>query len=295
MSNKVHPTKTKKTLEELIGDLPFDMQEEILGKLATIQESPKTSPKTSPKLSPKNKSIMASIIKKINTILTFKKSQITPTPTPTLRSRPRISEINKEFRDKVSYKARLSKLPMTIDSIEEYKKMVDSVYNIMSNIKIKKIDDQPDNLTGDNIPKNIKQILLRLPSNEYQPRGSKLQDQTNEIQKHANLSNYNTLEEAKNAYTKKNPTKKDFEQRKKEWEEMWDLKHYKYYSLAHIQESIEMDKDEMLSYDLKNKEKNEQIINDFMKLNEKNTTYGKYIDSMKKLPIAVKAIKEGWY
>jgi hypothetical protein len=180
---------------------------------------------------------------------------------------------------------------MNIDSIDEFKKMVDSVHNIMSNIKIKKIDDQPDNLTGDNIPKNIKQILLRLP-NGYE---NKLIKQVNEIQKHANLSVYDTLDEAKNAYTVAHPTKKDFEQRKKEWEEMWDLKHYKYYSLRHIQESIEMHEDRMLSYDPQNREKNEQIINDFMKLNEKNTTYGKYIDSMKKLPIAVKAINEGWY
>jgi hypothetical protein len=285
MSNRIHPSK--KTLDELIGDLPFDMQEEILGKLATIQESPKTSPK----LSPKHKSIMTSIIKKLNTILTFKKSQITPTPKPTPKPTIRLSQVNKKFRDELSYKARLSKLPMNIDSIDEFKKMVDSVHNIMSNIKIKKIDDQPYNLTGDNIPKNIKQILLRLP-NGYE---NKLIKQVNEIQKHANLSEYNTLDEAKNAYTVAHRNKTDFEQRKKEWEEMWDLKHYKYYGLSHIQESIEMHKDKMLSYDPQNREKNEQIINDFMKLNEKNTTYGKYIDSMKKLPIAVKAINQGWY
>ena len=180
---------------------------------------------------------------------------------------------------------------MNIDSIDEFKKMVDSVHNIMSNIKIKKIDDQPDNLTGDNIPKNIKQILLRLP-NGYE---NKLIEQVNEIQKHANLSQYNTLDEAKNAYTTKHRNNTDFEEQKQKWEEMWDLKHYKYYGLSHIQESIKMHKDKMLSYDLKNREKNEQIIDDFMTLNEKNTTYGKYIDSMKKLPIAVKAIKEGWY
>jgi hypothetical protein len=291
---KVHPTK--KTIEELISDLPFDMQEEILGKLATIQESPITSPK----LSPKNKSIMASIIKKLNTILTFKKSQITPTPKPTPKPTIRLSQVNKEFRDKVSYKARLSKLPMNIDSIDEYKKMVHSVYNIMSNIKIKKIDDQPFNLTSDNIPinikgKNIKEILLTLPSNDFDRGEGKLQDQTYEIQKHANLAGYDTLDEAKNAYTVKHPTKKDFEQRKNEWEEMWDLKHYAYYNFDYIEESIYLYKDKMLSYDLTNKEKNEQIINDFMKLNKKTITYGKYIDSMKKLPTAVKAIKERWY
>lgn len=213
-----------------------------------------------------------------------------------LRSRPRLSEINKEFRDKLSYKSRLSKLPMNIDSIDKYKEMVDSFYNIMSNIKIKKIEDQPFNLTGDNIPKNIKQILLRLPSNDHynSPKEGKLQYLTHKIQNHASLSFYDTLDKAKNAYTLNHPTKEDFEQRKNEWEEMWDLKHYKYYSLNHIRESIEMNKDKMLSYDIRNKEKNDKIINDFMKLNQ-NTTYGKYIDSMKKLPIAVKAIHQGWY
>lgn len=284
MSNRIHPAK--KTLEEMINDLPIDMQEEIIGKLITIKESPKTSPNTNPKISPKNKSIISSIIKKLNTILTLKKTP-THTPKPTIR----LSQVNKKFRDEMSYKTRLSKLPMNINSLDELKKTADSVYNIMSNIKLKKIEDQPYNLTGDNIPKNIKQILLRLPGNEY---GNALHTPTWEILKHANLEIYETLDEAKNAYTTAHPDKKDFEQRKNEWEDMWNLEHYKYYTLSEIQDSIQKYKDKMLSYDIKNKEKNEKIMNSFMKLNE-NTTYGKYIDSMKKLPIGVKAIKQGWY
>lgn len=66
---------SKKTLEELIDDLPNDLKEVIVDKLLTSQESPK--------LSPKEKSTLDSIINKFRVMLSKTESK---------KAKPRLSQ-----------------------------------------------------------------------------------------------------------------------------------------------------------------------------------------------------------
>lgn len=294
-TSKVIPAKT---LEELISDLPLDMKEEIGRKLITIQESPE--------LSPKNKSTMGSIIKKINTVLSLKQ-------THTRRYKQnRLSELNREFKDKFSYRERLSKLPTKINSLDEYKKTADSILNILGDIKIKQIEKQPDlyrnpvplekrkkifveedgafNFEPDMIP-TIKKIFDKLESlRVYTPI---VKEQIKADRSYAPMHLYITLDQAKKDYFRVHPNSPDkdlmFEKDKKKWEETWDSTKIWWRDFKHTQDIIKERKQFMLAYDIPNKKETEKKINDFLKLDD-NTTYGKYIDSMKNLPIGVKAL-----
>lgn len=254
---------SKKTLEELMDDLPNDLKEVILEKLLTSQESPK--------LSPKNKSTLDAIINKFRVILS---------KTASKTAKPRLSQVNKEFRDKHSYYSRIMKIPFEVETKETYKTKTPSVVKVIGNISLKK-------LTDDN--------------NGYMLTGSwgpaeKIHNHLEDLFYYANLSDiYNanpinlrhkTYAEAKKTYANLYP-ESNFEDNVKEWNDMWNYSHSSV-RLKEIQSYIKKHKKFILKYEPEKLKENREILNSFLKLDE-NITYGKYISSIKKLPIGAKA------
>lgn len=246
---------SKKTLEELMDDLPNDLKEVILGKLLTSQESPK--------LSPKDKSILDSIINKLRVMLSKTASKTT---------KPRLSQVNKEFRDKHSYYSRIMKIPFEVETKETYKTKTPSVVKIIGNISLKKLTDD-NNAPAEKIHNHLEDLF-------YYDNLTKIYS-NNPI----NLR-HKTYAEAKKKFTNLHP-ELNFEDKLNEWNDMWNYSHSSV-RLKDIQSYIKKDKKFLLKYEPEKLKENREILNSFLKLDE-NVTYGKYISSIKTLPIGVKA------
>lgn len=241
------------------------MKGEILDKLKTIQESPTVSPK----LSPKNKSILSSIINRFSAMISKKKES---------KPKIRLSEINKEFRDKQSYLKRLEEIPYEFETKETYKAKTPRVVNIIGNISLNKLRYDKDFETA---PTQFHKIQDRLEDIFYYENLNKIYNANTIGLRHK------TLDKSKEVYKKLHP-QSDVEAEIKQWEDMWDFSHSSV-RLEEIQELIKKNKKTILKYEPEKLVKNKEIINSFLKL-DNNISYAKYIRSMKKLPIGAKAI-----
>lgn len=184
----------KRTLDELIDDLPDDLKRVIIGELLKNQELP---------TSPKNKSTLSSIINRFSAMISKKE--------PNTKPRPRLSEINKEFRDKHSYYERIMKIPSEIEKKETYKTKTPSVVKAIGNISLKKLTDFDDNRASEKIHNHLEDLF-------YYANLSAIYN-NNSI----NLR-YKTYAEAKKQYANLYP-ESNFEDKVKEWNDMWNYSH----------------------------------------------------------------------
>jgi hypothetical protein len=247
----------KRTLDELIDDLPDDLKRVIVGELLKNQELP---------TSPKNKSTLASIINRFSAMIS---------KTASKTAKPRLSQVNKEFRDKHSYYERIMKIPFEIEKKETYKTKTQSVVKAIGNISLKKLTDFDDD---NNRP------------------AEKIHNHLEDLFYYANLSDiYNdnpinlrhkTYAEAKKQYANLYP-ESNFEDKVKEWNDMWNYSHSSV-KLKEIQSYIKNNKKYIIKYEPEKIKENTELLNSFLKLDE-NISYGEYIRSIKKLPIGAKA------
>jgi len=252
-----------KTLDELIDDLPLEMKEEILKHLLVVQKSP---------TSPKNKSTIKAIIDK------FSGFGLKPKPKENPKPIIRLSQVSKKFKDAHSYRYRLQKLfsIYDFDSLEELKKQNDSIVKIIGNITLKK-------LTQKNNPESekIRDTLFTLPAK------SKKLHQLLENQD-PGLAEFDSIDKVKDNYRMKNPGQNDFDTKAKLWEDEWNAELIYNLEFKRIQKTMKKYRTQILNYDIKNKDKNAKILDSFLQL-DNTITYKKYVDSIHKLPISIKA------
>ena len=190
----------------------------------------------------------------------------------------RLSEVSKKFRDAHSHKYRLKKLFSIKDfeSLEELKQQNDSIVKIIGNITLKK-------LTLKNNPESqkIRDTLFNLPAK------SKTLHQLLEKQD-PGLTEFDSIDKARDNYRMNNPGKNDFEAKAKIWEDEWNAEFIYNLEFKNIQTAMKKYKKQIIEYDLKHKEKNAKIIDSFLKL-DNTITYKKYVDSIHKLPLSIKA------
>ena len=152
------------------------------------------------------------------------------------------------------------------------KQKTPSVVKVIGNISLKKLTDD-NNAPAEKIHNHLEDLF-------YYANLSKIYNDNSINLRHK------TYAEAKKKYANLYP-ESNFEDKVAEWNDMWNYLHSSV-RLKEIQSYIKKHKKFILKYEPEKLKENREILNSFLKLDE-NITYGKYISSIKKLPIGAKA------